>query len=145
MNSKKTITSSVLIVLLIYVFIAGNTSGEFVLCIGANWHIAIEPLSHEYHYNRSHIEQNESSSSGHESYGYSDMPHCKSCIDIPIFAGPNNNLFPLKPVKPNSETLVSPFETAADSDYQFIEQSAPCESCFDTDENRFLRSVILLV
>ena len=145
MRLEKTTTTSILFVLLIYVFMAGNTSGEFVLCIGTNWHIAIEPLSHADYYNHSRIEQHESSASGHKYYGHWDMPHCKSCIDIPIFVGPNNNRLPLEPTKSNSETLVSLFETTADSDSQFILPVARCQSCFDTDVNRFLRSIILLV
>lgn len=145
MKSEKATTTSILVVLLIYVFMAGNTSGEFVLCIGSNWHIAIEPLFHEHYYNRLHIERNESSTSGNKYYGHWNVPHCKSCIDIPIFVGPNSNRISLKPVKPNSETLVSFFDTAAVSDNQSLQPTAPSRSLFSSDENRFLRSIILLV
>ena len=145
MKSEKATITSILVVLLIYVFMAGNTSGEFVLCIGTNWHIAIEPLSHEYFYDRQHIEQHESSSPGDEHYGQWDSPHCKSCIDIPIFVGANNNRLPLKPVKPNSGTPVSFFDTAAVSDNQSLQPTTPSQSLFSSDENHFLRSIILLV
>jgi len=145
MKAEKATTTSILVVLLIYVFMAGNTSGEFVLCIGSNWHIAIEPLFHEHYYNRSHIEQNDPSSPEDKHHGYWDSPHCKSCIDIPIFVGPNNNRLPLKPTKPNSETFASLVETTKDSDCPFILPATRCRSCFGSDENRFLRSIILIV
>ena len=145
MKLEKMTTTSILVFLLIYVFMAGNTSGEFMLCIGANWHIAFEPLSHGYFYDRQHIEQHESSSPGDEYYGHWAIPHCKSCIDIPIFVGPNNNRFPLEPIKKNSGIFVSLLETTADSDYQFVLQANQCRPYLCTDENCFLRSIILLV
>ncbi len=145
MRSEKTTATSVLVVLLIYIFMAGNTSGELALCIGANWHIALEPLSHEHYYNRTHIEQNESSSPGHEHDGHLDSPHRKPCIDIPIFVGPTNNRLVLKPVKPNSNNLFSLSESESTSNYQFILSAVPCRYSPATDKNRFLRSIILLV
>jgi hypothetical protein len=151
MRSEKTTPASILVILLIYVFMAGNTSGELALCIGANWHIALESLSHEHYYNRTHIEQNESSSPGHEHDEHLDNPHCKPCIDIPIFIGPTDNRLPLKPVKPNSNTLVSlvgcALHTIIPDNWCAVHTlpAVPCRSYFATDENRFLRSIILLV
>jgi hypothetical protein len=145
MKSEKTTASSVLIVLLIYVFMAGNTSGELALCIGANWHIAIEPLTHEHYYNRPHIEQNKSSSPGHEYYGHPDSPHCKPCIDIPIFVGPTDNRLVLQQVRPNMDNLISLLDPAVISDHQFIISATPCRYSSTTDQNRFLCSIILLV
>ncbi|OHB83030.1 MAG: hypothetical protein A2Z38_05205 [Planctomycetes bacterium RBG_19FT_COMBO_48_8] len=145
MRSKKKTATSILVVLLIYVFMAGNTSGELALCIGANGHVALEPAIHEHCHNHTHIEQNDPSSLGHEHDGHLESPHCKPCIDIPIFIGPTDNLVPLKPVKPNSETLISLLEPAAISDYKFILPAIPRRFYSATDENRFLRSIILLV
>jgi hypothetical protein len=144
MKSEKATTTSILVVLLIYVFMAGNTSGELALCIGANWHIALEPLTHEHNENHPHIEHDPSSTE-HEHDGHLESPHCKPCIDIPIFVGANNNRLPLEPIKTNLKTLVSLSETTTDSDCQFILPAARCQSFFGTNENRFLRSIILLV
>jgi hypothetical protein len=145
MRSEKTKATSILVVLLIYVFMAGNTSGELALCIGANGHVALEPAIHEHCHNHPHIEQNDPSSMEHEHDGHSESPHCKPCIDIPIFIGPTDNRVPIKPVKPNPDTPVSFLEPAAISNYQFILPAVPRRVSSATDENRFLRSIILLV
>ena len=145
MRSEKTKTTSILVVLLIYVFIASNTSGELALCIGANGHIALEPIIHEHCHNHPHIEQNDPSSMEHENEGHLDSPHCKPCIDIPIFIGPTENRLPLKPVKPNPDIFISLIEPAQISDDQFILPAIPDQFSSTMDENRFLRSIILLV
>ena len=145
MRSEKTKTTSILVVLLIYVFIASNTSGELALCIGANGHIALEPIIHEHCHNHPHIEQNDPSSMEHENEGHLDSPHCKPCIDIPIFIGPTENRLPLKPVKPNPDIFISLIEPAQISDDQFILPAIPDQFSSTMDEIRFLRSIILLV
>ena len=151
MKSKKTTATSILIVLLIYVFIAGNTFGELALCIGANGHIALEPVIHEHCHNHPHIEQNDPSSMEHQDDGHLESPHCKPCIDIPIFIGPTDNRLPLKPAKPNPDTLVSlvgcALHTIIPDKWCAVHTlpAGPRRSCFATDENRFLRSIILLV
>jgi len=145
MRSKKTKSTSILIVLLIYTVMAGNTSGELALCIGANGHVALEPAIHQHCHNHPHIEQNDPSSMGHEHDGHLESPHCKPCIDIPIFIGPTENRLPLKPVKPNPNTLVCFLEPVAISDYQFTLPAFPHWFYPATDEIRFLRSIIILV
>lgn len=145
MRSQKKTTTSILVVLLIYIFMAGNTSGELALCIGANGHVAFEPVVHEHCHNHPHIEQNELSPLEHEHGGHFESPHCKPCIDIPIFIGPTDNQLPIKPVKPNPDTLVSLLEPVAISDYQFILPTIPRRFSSAMDENRFLRSIILVV
>ncbi|HCO92770.1 MAG TPA: hypothetical protein DIU00_02265 [Phycisphaerales bacterium] len=145
MRSEKTKATSILVVLLIYAFMAGNTSGDLALCIGANGHIALEPVIHEHCHNHPHIEKDDPSSMGHEHDGHLESPHCKPCIDIPIFIGPTDNRVPIKPAKPNQNTLICLLEPAAISDYQFILPAIPRRSYSTSDENRFLRSIILLV
>jgi len=145
MRSEKTTPASILVILLTYVFMAGNTSGELALCIGANGHIALEPIIHEHCHNHPHIEQNVPSSTEHEHGGHLQSPHCKPCIDIPIFIGPTDNRLPLKPVKPNPESLVCLLDPVAISDDQFIPPAVPHRSYFATDENCLLRSIILIV
>ena len=145
MRSGKKTTTSILAVLLIYVFMAGNTSGDLALCIGANGHIALEPLVHEHCQISPHIEQDDPSLIEHEHDGHLESPHCKPCIDIPIFIGPAENRLPLKPVKPNPDTVDSLSEATPISDNQFILPAAVRRFNSATDENRFLRSVILLV
>jgi len=124
---------------------ASNTSGGLALCIGSNGHVALEPAIHEHCHNRPHIELNDPSSMEHEHDGHLESPHCKPCIDIPIFIGSTDNQVPLKPVKPNPETLVSLLETAVISDYQFMLPAAARRLYSDTGENRLLRCIILLV
>jgi hypothetical protein len=124
---------------------AGNTSGELALCIGANGHVALEPAIHKHCHNHPHIEQNDPSSMGHEHNGHLESPHCRPCIDIPIFIGPTENRLPLKPVKPNPNTLVCFSEPVAISDYQFTLPAFPHWYYPVTDEIRFLRSIIILV
>ena len=151
MRSEKTTATSILIVLLIYVFMAGNTSGELALCIGANGHVALEPVIHEHCHNHPHIEQNDPSLLEHEHDGHVEDPHCRPCIDIPIFIGPTDNRLPLKPAKPKSHTLVSLVGCASHTiipDKWCAVHSLPAVSCqfySAKDENRFLRSIILLV
>ena len=145
MRSKKTKSTSILIVLLIYTVMAGNTSGELALCRGANGPVAVEPAIHQHCHNHPHIEQNDPSSMGHEHDGHLESPHCKPCIDIPIFIGPTENRLPLKPVKPNPHTLVCFLEPVATSDYQFTLPAFPHWFYPATDEIRFLRSIIILV
>lgn len=140
MRLKKTTASKILIFLLIYVFIAGYTSGELALCIGANGHIALEPALHEHCHNQQHIERNNLSSTEHEHDGHLENPHCKPCIDIPIFIGPTDNRLVLKPVMPNPDTLASLVVCALHT-----LPAVPWRSYLATDENRLLRSVILLV
>jgi len=144
MRSEKTKTTSILVVLLIYVFIAGNTSGELALCIGANGHIALEPLIHEHCHNHPHIEHDPSSME-HEHDGHVESPHCRPCIDIPIFIGPTDNRLPLKQVKPNPEVFVCLLETEVISHDSLILPAVLPRIFSVADENRFLRSVILLV
>ena len=144
MRPEKTTTTSILVVLLIYVFLVGNTSGELALCIGANGHIALEPIIHEHCHNHPHIEQNDPSLMEHEDEGHSESPHCKPCIDIPIFIGPTDNRLPLKPVKPSPEPLVCLLDPVEISDYQLILSAVTRLSYFATDEKRFLRSIILI-
>ena len=144
MRSEKTKITSILVVLLIYVFIAGNTSGELALCIGANGHIALEPLIHEHCHDHPHIEHDPSSME-HEHDGHAESPHCKPCIDIPIFIGPTDNRLPLKQVKPKPEVLVCLLETEVISHDSLILPAIPQRHFFVADENRFLRSVILIV
>ena len=141
---KKTVTS-ILLVLLIYAFIVGNTSGDLVLCIGANGRAALRPVIHKHSHNHTHIEHNVPSSTVRQHDGHLQSPYIKTCSDIPIFIGPTDNRLPLKPVKPNPVTLVSLLEPVANSDNQFILPAVPCRSYFAIDENRFLRSIILLV
>ena len=124
---------------------AGNTSGDFVLCVGANGHVALEPIIHEYCHNHQHIEQNDPSSMEHEHDEHLESPHCKPCIDIPIFIGPTDNRLPIKPVKPNPNALVSLLAPVTISDYQFILPTIPRRFSSAMDENRFLRSIIMLV
>jgi len=145
MRSQKKTATSILIVLLIYIFMAGNTSGELALCIGENGHVALEPVIHEHCHNHPHIELNEPTSLAHKHDGHLESPHCRPCIDIPIFIGPFDNRLGLKPVKPNPETLICPLETEVIAHDSFILPAFPRRSYFDTDENRFLRSIILLV
>lgn len=145
MRSQKKHTTSILVVLLIYIFMAGNTSGELALCIGANGHVALEPAIHEHCHNHPHIEQNDPSSMGHEHDGHLESPHCKPCIDIPIFIGPTDNRPALKPVKPNRDTLVCLLETEVISNESFILPAVPRQFYSAKDENRFLSSIILLV
>ena len=151
MRSEKTTATSILVVLLIYVFMAGNTSGELALCIGANGHIALEPIIHEHCHNHPHIEQNDPSLLEHEHDGHLESPHCKPCIDIPIFVGPTDNRLSLKPVKPNSNKLVSLVGCASHTIIpdkwcaMHTLPAVPCRVFSVTDENRFLRSIILLV
>lgn len=151
MRSKKTTATSILIVLLIYVFMAGNISGDYVLCVGANGNVALEPVIHEHCHNHPHIEQDDPSSMEHEHDEHLESPHCKPCIDIPIFIGPTDYRLPLKPVKPNSHTLVSLVGCAS---HTIIPDkwcavhtlpAVPRRFYSATDENRFLRSIILLV
>ena len=144
MRLKRTITAKILVVFLIYVFMAGNTSGELALCIGAHWHIALEPLSHEHNENHPHIEHDPSSTE-HEHNGHVGNPHCRPCIDIPIFIGPTDNRLPAKHVKPNQKTIISLSETETPADDSFILQASPLRIPPAADENRFLRSVILLI
>ena len=150
MRSKKTTATSILLVLLIYVFMAGNTSGELALCIGADGHIALEPVIHEHCHNHPHIEHDPSSME-HEHGEHVESPHCKPCIDIPIFIGPTDNRLPLKPVKPNSKTLVSRVGCALHTIIpdkwcaMHTLPAVPRRFYSATDENRFLRSIILLV
>ncbi|MGB2863435.1 MAG: hypothetical protein WBC05_08930 [Sedimentisphaerales bacterium] len=145
MRSKKTTATSILIVLLIYVFMAGNISGDYVLCVGANGNVALEPVIHEHCHNHPHIEQDDPSSMEHEHDEHLESPHCKPCIDIPIFIGPTDYRLPLKPVKPNPDTLVSLLETEVIANDSFILPAVPRRFYSATDENRFLRSIILLV
>jgi hypothetical protein len=145
MRLKKSKATSILLVLLIYVFMASNTSGGLALCIGSNGHVALEPAIHEHCHNRPHIELNDPSSMEHEHDGHLESPHCKPCIDIPIFIGQTDNQIPIKPVKPNPDTLVSLLETAVISDYQFMLPAVPRRLYSDTGENRLLRCIILLV
>ena len=145
MRPKKTKATPILVVLLIYVVIAGNTSGELALCIGADGHIALEPAIHEHCENLPHIEQNESSSMVHEHEGHPESPHCKPCIDIPIFIGPTDNRLALKPAKPDTYTHDCLLETKAISDNSLILPDAPLLVRLAKDENRFLSSIILLV
>jgi hypothetical protein len=144
MRLKRTITAKILVVFLIYVFMAGNTSGELALCIGAHWHIALEPLSHEHNENHPHIEH-DTSSTEHEHNGHVENPHCRPCIDIPIFIGPTDNRLPAKHFKPNQKTIISLSETETLADDSFVLQASPLRIIPPADENRFLRSVILLV
>jgi len=144
MKSEKTATS-ILVVLLIYVFMASNTSGELALCIGANGHVALEPAIHEHCHNHPHIEQNELSSLGHEHDGHVESPHCKPCIDIPIFIGPTDNRLALKPVKPNPDIPVWLLEKEVISNDSFILPAVPRRFYSATDEIRLLRCIILLV
>ena len=144
MRLKKTIAAKILVVFLIYVFMAGNTSGELALCIGAHWHIALEPLTHEHNENHPHIEHDPSSTE-REHEGHMESPHCKPCIDIPIFIGPTNNRLPVKQVKPNQQTLARLSQTEALTNDSLIVQAAPMGNFSAADQNRFLRSVILLV
>lgn len=144
MRLKRTITAKILVVFLIYVFMAGNTSGELALCIGADWHIALEPLSHEHNENHPHIEHDPSSTE-HEHNGHVKNPHCRPCIDIPIFIGPTDNRLPVKQVKPNQKTIISLSETEILANDSFVLQASPLRIIPAADENRFLRSVILLI
>jgi len=161
MRSEKTTATSILVVLLIYVFMAGNISGELALCIGANGHVALEPVIHEYCHNHPHIEQNDPSSMEHEHDEHLENPHCKPCIDIPIFIGPTDHCkpcidipifigptdhrLPIKPVKPNPNALVSLLEPELITNYSFILPAIPRRFYSAMDENCFLRSIILLV
>ncbi|MHC4206988.1 MAG: hypothetical protein ACYSTT_20215 [Planctomycetota bacterium] len=145
MRLKKKIAIKILAVLLIYIFIAGNTSGELALCIGADGHIALEPVIHEHCENHPHIEQDESSSMMHEHDGHTENPHCKPCIDIPIFIGPTDNRLPLKPVKPNPDIFFCLLPTEVITYNSFIPPTIPRGDFSHTDENRFLRSIILIV
>ena len=145
MRSKKTTATSILIVLLIYVFMAGNISGDYVLCVGANGNVALEPVIHEHCHNHPHIEQDDPSSMEHEHDEHLESPHCKPCIDIPIFIGPTDYRLPLKPVKPNPDTLVSLLETEVIVNDSFIIPAVRRRLYSATDENRLLGCIILLV
>ncbi len=145
MRSKKTTATSILIVLLIYVFMAGNTSGGFVLCVGANGHVALEPVMHECCRNHPPAEQNHPSSMEDGHSEHMESPDCKPCIDIPIFIGPTDHRLPIKPVKPNPNALVSLLEPKVITNYSFILPAIPRRFYSAMDENRFLRSIILLV
>ena len=151
MRSKKTTATSILVVLLVYVFMAGNTSGELALCIGANGHVALEPLTHEHCHNRPHIEQNDPSSMEHEHGEHLESPHCKPCIDIPIIIGPTDNQLALKPVNPNSHTLVSlvgcALHTIIPDKWCAVHTlpAVPHRFYSATDEQHLLRCIILLV
>jgi hypothetical protein len=144
MRFKKTIAIKILVVLLIYAFIAGYTSGDLALCIGADGHVALESVLHEHCHNHPHIEHYPSSME-HEHDGHVDNPHCKPCIDIPIFIGPKDNRLPLKPAKPYPNILISNVETEVIDDNSFTPQAVPQRVFSLADKNRFLRSVILIV
>lgn len=134
MSSKQTTTVKILVVFLVYIFMAGNTSGELALCIGAHWHIALEPLNHEHNEIHPHIEHD----------GHVKGPHCRPCIDIPIFIGPTDNRLPVKQVKPNQETLICSSNTEVIAHDSLVVQATRLPVSSFAEENRFLRSVILL-
>jgi hypothetical protein len=151
MKPEKTTTSSILIVLLIYVFTAGNTSGELVLCIGANWHVALEPLINGHCHISPNIEKGNPSSHEPQYSKHLESPHCKPCIDIPVFIGPTDKRLVPEPAKSNTNTLVS---LAGCALHTFIPDklcamhtlpAVPLRSYFAIDENSFLRCIILLV
>jgi hypothetical protein len=144
MRTKNTTPASIFVVLLTYVFLASNTSGELALCIGSNGHVALESLIHEHCHNHPHIEH-DLHSMDHEHDRHEESPHCKPCIDIPIFIGPMDNRLPLEPVKPNQDALVCLLEPAVMPDYQFMLPVVPRRVFSVADENRFLRSIILIV
>ena len=142
MRLKKT-TTSILAVLLIYVFMASNTSGELALCIGANGHIALEPIVNDHCHKHPHIEQKNPSLLEHDEHPESKQ--CKPCIDIPIFIGPTDNRLPLKQDKPNPDIAFCLLETEVITHDSFTHPPVLRRDFSVTDANRFLRSVILIV
>ena len=142
-NKKK--ATSILVVLLIYVVIAGNTSGEFVFCINTDGHITLEPVNHNHFEEHTHIEQNVLFPLGHEHDIHVDHSNCKPCIDIPVFIGLTNNRLVLKRIKPNPNTFVSNLETKVVDNSTFTPQAVPLCVFSVADENRFLSTIILLV
>lgn len=145
MRLKKKIAIKILAVLLIYVFIAGNTSGELVLCINTDGNITIEPINHDHCEEHTHIEQNVLFPLGYEHDRHVDHSHCKPCIDIPIFIGPTDNRLPIKQIKTNPNTFVSNLKTEVIDNSTFTPQAVPPRVFAVADENRFLRSIVLIV
>lgn len=145
MKSKNIIIKTILTVVLTYVFIAGNTSGELVLCINTDGHITLEPVNHDHCEEHTHIEQNVLFPLEHEHDRHVDHSHCKPCIDIPIFIGPNDNRLQIKRIKTNLKTFICPITTEVIAHDSFIPTPTLQQAYSFGDENRFLRSVILIV
>jgi len=145
MKSEKTTTTSILVVLLVYIFLAGNTSGGIALCIGANGHVALEAAIHEHCNNHPHSEEEYVSLSAQEHNEHLESPHCKPCIDIPIFIGSTSDQLPPKQITPDSDapdtlsdTPVIPENTSIPTDISQLSY----RPAYHSD---FLCTVILLV
>ena len=146
MRSEKTTTTSILVVLLVYMFMAGNTSGEGIaLCIGANGHVALEKIFHEHCHNHPHSDEQSVSHSAQEHNEHLESPHCKPCIDIPIFMGSTSDQLPPKQIVLDSDAPDTLSDTPVIPENTLIPTDISQRSYRPNDHSDFLCTVILLV
>ena len=145
MRLEKTKTTSILVVLLVYMFMAGNTSGGVALCIGANGHVALEKIFHEHCHNHQHSDEDSVSFSALEHNEHLENPHCKPCIDIPIFIGSTTDKLPPKKITPDSDAPDTLSGTPVIPENTFMPTDISQRSFRPNDHSDFLCTVILLV
>jgi len=145
MRSEKTKTTSILVVLLVYMFMAGNTSGGLALCIGANGHVALEKIFHEHCHNHQHSDEHSISLSAQEHSKHLESPHCKPCIDIPIFIGSTTDKLPPKKITSDSDAPDTLSDTPVIPENTFMPTDISQRFYCPTYYSDFLCTVILLV
>jgi hypothetical protein len=144
-KSEKTKAASMLAVLLIYLLMAGSTSGGFVLCIGTDGHMALEPAFHERCDHLPHGHQEGVRQLARETTSHAEDPHCNPCIDIPLSMGLTGDKLPPNQVKVNSQALISFLGQGAICDNALIPMTAPPRFHSVAPPSELLRTVILLV
>lgn len=143
-RSENTAGTSIRVLLLMCLFVAGNTSGSFVLCVGDDGHVAFEPVFHDRCVDPSHTRQEGTPRLAREVSSHIESPHCKPCVDIPISMGLSDDQLPPNQVTLNSLTLATSSRSWAVPDSTFTSVAAPY-GWHAAAEFALLRTVILLV
>ena len=137
--------SSKLCRILICFFVLGNIPEGFVICYGANGHIALKAASHRPSLDCSHdIPQDYTQQTVTESNDHSNYKHSQPCIDIPVLAGFISRFSNANPEIPTS-TFVAINTISGDIRTQNFESENPLQPPGrENQQLHALSSVILL-
>jgi len=92
----------------------GGTSGDLVLCLGADGHVAFEPAGHQRCNYPAHPEESTLPQLQQQEAPHLQGLHCSPCVDIPVSGSPAPRQLLTKADRPSPDVSACVPETHSD-------------------------------
>jgi hypothetical protein len=123
----------------------GGTSGDLVLCFGADGHVAFEPAGHPHCNYPAHPEESSFPQLQQQEAPHLQGLHCCPCVDIPVSGSPAASQLLTKADRPSPDVSACSPETPPDFGGHAV-SAAASESFLQTSSYFVpLSTIVLLV